>query len=225
MRYESKKTWKTGLENFPSFKNPSFSPLFSPCQPRIMLKSLIFIATLHLINSQVATTCNQTDFLLGTIKFNVNHLKDHRPPVQNYKESASLYGKQDKDNYVFFNLMDYVRATKIDGHTIAANCQPRQVATKVSTNSPSACIPEPNPSTNCLDGKSCWTAIGACDNVTAVLIDSTDSSKGVRLIYGGGDDPVSWSHKVYRLETFKFPNTYNLRSYFTPLPCRPRSLQ
>ena len=156
-----------------------------------MLKSLIFIASLHLIHSQVATTCNQTDFNVGEIKFNVNHLKDHRPPVQDYKEAASLYGKQDNNNYVFFNLMDYVRATKIDGHSIAANCQPRQVGTKVSTNSPSACIPEPNPTVNCLDSNPCWLAIGACDNVTAILIDSTTSSKGVRLIYGGGDDPVS----------------------------------
>eukprot|EP00116_Pleurobrachia_bachei_P009909 sb/3470171/ len=164
--------------------------LFRPYSSRTMLKSLIFIATLHLIHSQVATTCQQTEFLIGNAKFNVNHLKDHRPPAQNYKEAASLYGKQDNNNYVFFNLMDYVRATKIDGHTIAANCQPRQIATKASINSPSACIPEPNPSTNCLDKKFCWTAIGACDNVTTVLIDEVETSKGVRLIYGGGDDPA-----------------------------------
>ena len=158
-----------------------------------MLKSLILIATLHLIKTQ--DLCNNTNFALGNLQFNVNHLKNHKPPSQAYDGQTNLYGKEASGSgYVFFNLMDLVHSSKIDGKTILERCQPRSTAYAVSINKPSACIPEASPSTNCIDKKFCWIAIGACDHITAKLIDENDASKGVRVIYEGGDIPVRKHH-------------------------------
>ena len=138
--------------------------------------------------------CHETFFSIGDNKFNINHLKDHRPPAQSYKDKSNIIGGTSDDNnkeYVFFNIADVVNSQSVDKLKIGTKCSPRTEGALSFTTIPMACTLETNePKNNCPDGKSCWVALGSCGNVTHSLINEADASKGINLLYKDGDYEV-----------------------------------
>jgi hypothetical protein len=147
-------------------------------------------AILFLLFRSVVTDfqCHDTEITIGDALFNVNHLKDHRPPYQTYSDKSNIYGKENSgNNYTFFNLANFVQTQDIDNHIIASRCQPRSNKLSTITNKPAACSPEIKE--NC-DENPCWIALGSCDQMKPTLIDENDVKKGLHLKYNAGDYKV-----------------------------------
>lgn len=133
--------------------------------------------------------CHETVIKIGDVTFNVNHLKDHRPPSQKYSDISNIYAvKSSSKNYTFFNLGNVVQNQKVDGHTIQEGCHPRTTGPSRTTNRPAACAPESNEKL-CGTEKPCWIALGSCvqASMTASFIDKDDKNKGINILYKDGD--------------------------------------
>lgn len=134
--------------------------------------------------------CHETVIELDNLKFNVNHLKDHRPPSQTYSDISNIYASStSRKNYTFFNLGDVVKKQKVDGHSIEDRCQPRSQGPSTTSNRPAACAPESNEKL-CDKEKPCWIALGSCDNMKPSFIDDSNKEKGINLLYQSGDYQV-----------------------------------
>lgn len=148
-------------------------------QPNFLILFLLFST------SAAQSPCHDSIINIGDDKFNVNHLKDHRPPYQIYSDKSNIYGKESSgDNFTLFNLADIVQAQEVDNHKIATRCQPRSNLPSSVSNKPAACAPEKKE--HC-DENPCWIALGSCDKMEASLIDKDDASKGLRIKYNNGD--------------------------------------
>lgn len=133
--------------------------------------------------------CHETSFTVGDkYKFNVNHLKDHKPPSQKYTDKSNIYGFDvSSENVTLFNLADIVRAQDVDGHKVQTACAPRSLGPTNSTNRPAACSPESEKNLCPNSGGPCWIALGSCNQMTASLIDESDKDKGLHILYKNGD--------------------------------------
>ena len=139
----------------------------------------------------IESACNGSSFSIDGVVFNVNHLKDHRPPSQKYSDKSNIYGTDSSSkNYTFFNLADFVRAQKVDGHEIGNRCSPRSLGPSASTNWPAACSPESNKDLCDDPKKPCFVALGSCDHMFASFIDADHKEKGIHLKFTNGDYKV-----------------------------------
>ena len=155
------------------------------------MKLLATVLKLSFIFKTVSSQlCHETVIEIDNVKFNVNHLKDHRPPSQTYTDISNIYAySTSTKNYTFFNLGDVVKKQKVDGHSIEDRCQPRSQGPRATSNRPAACAPESNEKL-CGKEKPCWIALGSCDSMTASFIDENNKDKGINILYEKGDYQV-----------------------------------
>lgn len=148
------------------------------------------LLALLLVLSANCQGCEKTNVQIGDLQYNLNHLKNHLPPHQKYKDRSNIYAANpdSSSEFIFFNVNDVVKSQEADKRKVTANCSPRSYGRGDSTTTtPVACMPETKQEENCPENRPCWVALGSCKSVTPSLIDDKQPDKGINLLYTEGD--------------------------------------
>lgn len=167
----------------------------------MLFGTCILLSTFLNIVLSADELCHDTLIKINEQTFNLNHLKDHLPPNQNYKDKANIYAESsDKKQYAFFNLGDIVRSQSSSVSNrpkIKDRCKPTSNGPRSTTNRPAACMQEPD-TKNCDSGeKVCWIALGSCDSMKASVM---GDNMGINILYENGADEVGFLYCILLTE-------------------------